>query len=618
MKVIDLASGEKFPEDVIAALTDPAIIKTAFNAGFERICLSRWLKTHGYSLHNDSYSVAEDHVRDYLDPASWRCTMIWSAYLGLPLSLAGAGAVLGLEKQKLDSGKDLIKYFCKPCTPTKTNGMRTRNLPEHAPEKWRQFVIYNERDVVTELEIQKRLAGYPVPDEVWEQYRHDQEINDRGIALDMTLVENAIHMDEQSHAELTGMMRELTQLDNPSSVQQMKRWLAENGMEVESLGKKQVAELLKDAPKPLGDVLALRQQLAKSSVKKYQAMQVCVCADGRARGMFQFYGANRTGRFSGRLIQLQNLPQNHLPDLDTARDLVRCGDYETLQMLYGSVPDVLSELIRTAFIAPEGKLFYVADFSAIEARVIAWLAHEDWRTEVFKDGKDIYCASASAMFHVPVEKHGINGHLRQKGKIAELALGYGGSVGALKAMGALEMGLTEDELLPLVSAWRESNPNIVKLWWDVDAAAMAAVSDKASVETHGITFTYRSGMLFVTLPSGRQLAYVKPAIGTNQFGSPSLTYLGVGGTKHWERLESYGPKLCENIVQATARDILCYAMHTLRHCFICGHVHDELIIEADQTVSLQTICEQMGKTPPWADGLILRADGYTTPFYKKD
>lgn len=616
--VVDLARGEQIPPEIINALTNPVILKTAFNAQFERVCLSRWMKCHGYPLHNESYAAPGDHVSDYLDPVSWRCTMVWSAYLGLPLSLAGAGAVLGLEKQKLESGKDLIKYFCKPCSPTKSNGMQTRNLPEHAPDKWAQFVIYNERDVVTEMEIQKRLANYPVPEDVWEQYRLDQEINDRGIALDMTLVESAICMDAKSHRELTDMMHNLTQLENPSSVQQMKRWLAENGMEVDSLGKKQVAELLKDAPKPLGDVLALRQQLAKSSVKKYQAMQACVCADGRARGMFQFYGANRTGRFSGRLIQLQNLPQNHLPDLEQARELVRAGDYETMQMLYSSVPDVLSELIRTAFVAPRGKLFYVADFSAIEARVIAWLAHEDWRTEVFKAGKDIYCASASAMFHVPVEKHGINSHLRQKGKIAELALGYGGSVGALKAMGALEMGLQEDELLPLVSAWRESNPNIVKLWWDVDAAAMAAVMDKTSVTTHGIRFTRKSGMLFVTLPSGRELAYVKPAIGTNQFGSPSLTYLGVGSTKKWERLESYGPKLCENIVQATARDILCYAMNTLRSCLICGHVHDEVIIEADPSVSLQALCEQMSRTPPWADGLILQADGYTTPFYKKD
>ena len=618
VQVIDLAHGETIPAEVIAALTDEKVIKYAFNASFERICLSHWLAVNGYDLCNSMYSIPGDSVRNYLDPASWRCTMIWAAYLGLPLSLAGVGAVLGLEKQKLDTGRDLIRYFCRPCAPTQSNGERTRNLPDHAPERWREFITYNKRDVETEMEIHHRLTNYPVPDEVWDQYHLDQEINDRGILVDRRLVENAIRMDAQSHEELTSLMKQLTQLDNPGSVQQMKRWLAENGLEVESLGKKQVAALLKDAPKPLGDVLALRQQLAKSSVKKYQAMQAAMCADGRTRGCFQFYGANRTGRFSGRLIQLQNLPQNHLPDLDAARELVRAGDYDAIEMLYGSVPEVLSELIRTAFIAPEGKLFYVADFSAIEARVIAWLAHEDWRAEVFKNGGDIYCASASAMFHVPVEKHGINGHLRQKGKIAELALGYGGSVGALKAMGALEMGLQEDELLPLVQAWRESNPNIVKLWWDVDAAAMAAVTEKGETETHGIRFQYRSGMLFVTLPSGRNLAYVKPAIGENQFGSPALTYLGVGGTKKWERIETYGPKLCENIVQAISRDILCYAMNTLRHCFIVAHVHDEIIIEADPRMSLQVLCEQMARTPPWAKGLLLRSDGFVTPFYKKD
>ena len=922
VNVIDLASGESIPGEIIDAITDSTVIKTAFNANFERICLSRWLTLHGYPLHNEHYSVPEDYVRDYLDPSSWRCTMVWSAYLGLPLSLAGVGTVLGLEKQKLEEGKELIRYFCIPCKPTESNGGRTRNLPCHAPEKWELFKRYNKRDVETEMEIQQRLSNYPVPDFVWGEYHLDQEINDRGIAVDITLVNSAIAMDAQSNAELTEKMRELTQLVNPGSVMQMKRWLAENGMEVDSLGKKEVAALLKDAPAPLRDVLTLRQQLAKSSVKKYTAMRDCVCADGRARGMFQFYGANRTGRFcltgdhevltpngwvrldqwdggilacwsastqyvsfqeakkvsfdysgpmytyadtridqcstpdhkmfakkrydsdwqdmtveemsklrpsipltgikqyrntvntlwlrilimiqadgyykddgsislnfkkqrkierckmllrqagiayqigtyekehvtrftipsrcvplwlkqfrtktfgywlfdespdvffdelpnwdgyrcgpnsiqyatcykqnadivqalahmsgrtaimktkvpsnpnwktayildiwlypgncheikakpvvtdfngkvycavtstgyflvrrngkvwvtgnSGRLVQLQNLPQNHLNDLDNARELVRDGDYEAIQQLYGDVPDTLSQLIRTAFIAPEGKQFYVADFSAIEARVIAWIAHEDWRAEVFKNGGDIYCASASQMFKVPVEKHGINGHLRQKGKIAELALGYGGSVGALKAMGAIEMGLQEEELYPLVKAWRESNPNIVKLWWDVDAAAMEAVNDKTTVTTHGLTFTCKSGMLFITLPSGRNLSYVKPMIGTNQFGAPSITYLGVGGTKRWERLETYGPKLVENIVQGFSRDVLCHAMNTLRYCFICGHVHDEVIIEADPKVSLEAICEQMGRTPPWAEGLILRADGYTTPYYKKD
>lgn len=619
VNVIDLARGEKIPAEVLDALTDDAVIKSAFNANFERVCLSRYLADLGVSLDSfaDHHPLSREPAR-FLNPRSWRCTMVWSAYLGLPLSLAGAGAVLGLEKQKLESGRDLIRYFCRPCAPTQSNGQRTRNLPRHAPDRWDEFITYNKRDVETEMEIQRRLTNYPVPEEIWDQYCIDQEINDRGILLDMTLVENAIRMDAQSHEELTEKMKELTRLDNPSSVQQMKRWLMENGLEVDSLGKKQVAALLKDAPSPLKEVLSLRQQLAKSSVKKYLAMESAACVDGRARGMFQFYGANRTGRFSGRLIQLQNLPQNHLSDLEAARDLVRAGDYEGVEEMFGDVPDTLSQLIRTAFVAPEGKLFYVSDFSAIEARVIAWLAGEQWRLDLFKAGGDIYCGSASQMFGVPVEKHGVNGHLRQKGKIAELALGYGGSVGALKAMGAIEMGLTEDELLPLVKAWREANPRIVRLWWDVDSAAMTAVREKTSAQTHGVRFTCRSGMLFVTLPSGRNLAYVKPAIGENQFGSPSLTYLGVGGTKKWERLESYGPKLCENITQAIARDILCHAMTTLRCCSIVAHVHDELIIEADPSMSLEALCQQMGRTPPWAESLILRADGYTTPFYKKD
>ena len=619
VQVVDLARGEKIPAEVLDALTDDAVTKAAFNANFERVCLSRYLSDLGVSLDPfaDRHPLSRERTR-FLNTRSWRCTMIWSAYLGLPLSLGGAGAVLGLEKQKLETGRDLIRYFCRPCAPTQSNGQRTRNLPAHAPDRWEEFIVYNRRDVETEMEIQRRLTNYPVPEEVWDQYCIDQEINDRGILIDMPLVENAIRMDEESHDELTEKMKELTQLDNPSSVAQMKRWLMENGLEVDSLGKKQVTALLKDAPSPLREVLSLRQQLARSSVKKYLAMQSAACADGRARGMFQFYGANRTGRFSGRLIQLQNLPQNHLEDLEAARELVRAGDYEGVEEMFGDVPDTLSQLIRTAFVAPEGKLFYVSDFSAIEARVIAWLAGEQWRLDLFKAGGDIYCGSASQMFGVPVEKHGVNGHLRQKGKIAELALGYGGSVGALKAMGAIEMGLSEDELLPLVKAWRNANPRIVRLWWDVDSAAMAAVREKTSTQTHGIRFTCRSGMLFITLPSGRNLAYVKPAIGENQFGSPSLTYLGVGGAKKWERLESYGPKLCENITQAVARDILCYAMTTLRCCSIVAHVHDELIIEADPSMSLEVLCEQMGRTPPWAEGLILRADGYATPFYKKD
>ena len=603
VQVIDLACGETIPEEIIAALEDDAVIKWAFNAAFERICLSRFL---GY------------HTGTYLSPKSWRCSMIWAATMGLPLSLEGVGAVLGLEKQKLTEGKDLIKYFCQPCAATKSNGGRTRNRPFHALDKWEAFKRYNIRDVETEIGIQRKLRKFPVPDEVWEEYHIDQEINDRGVRLDMELVQQAIAMDTRSREELTAAMKDMTALENPNSVQQMKQWLSDNGIETDSLDKKAVAELLKDAPDNLADVLTLRQQLAKSSVRKYQAMEKTVCSDGRARGMFQFYGANRTGRFSGRNIQLQNLPQNHLPDLSEARSLVRSGDFDGVELLYEDVPDTLSQLIRTAFIPRENALFYVADFSAIEARIIAWFAGESWRQQVFEKGGDIYCASASQMFKVPVEKHGTNGHLRQKGKIAELALGYGGSVGALKAMGALDMGLSEDELPALVDAWRQANPRIVEFWWAVDRAVMEAVKYKHTTTDYGLTFSCKSGMLFITLPSGRKLAYVKPKIGTNKFGGSCITYEGVGGTKKWERLDSYGPKFVENIVQATARDILCYAMKTLRCCSIVMHIHDELVIEADPKVSLDAICDQMGRTPPWAKGLLLRADGYTTPFYKKD
>ena len=603
VSVVDLAMGEKIPPAILSALKDETIIKYAFNANFERICLSRML---GYE------------TGTYLDPSSWHCTMIWSAYMGLPLSLQGCGTVLNLDKQKLTEGKDLIKYFCVPCQPTKTNGGRTRNRPTDAPEKWGRFKAYNARDVETELEIQMKLSKFPVPEYLWDEYHIDQQINDTGVALDMTLVREAIAMDGVSGEELSTSIKSLTALENPNSVSQMKDWLSDNGLQTETLGKKTVVELLKTAPEHLREVLALRQQLAKSSVKKYQAMQNAVCSDGRARGMFQFYGANRTGRWAGRLIQMQNLPQNHLSDLEEARSLVRCGDFEAVKMLYEDVPDTLSQLIRTAFVAPGDRKFIVADFSAIEARVIAWIAGEDWRQTVFAEGKDIYCASASQMFGVPVEKHGVNGHLRQKGKIAELALGYGGSVGALKAMGAIEMGLTEDELQPLVSAWRDANPNIVDFWWAVDSAVKTAVQNKTSTETHGIAFTYKSGMLFITLPSGRNLAYVKPKIGTNKFGTSSVTYEGVGGTKKWERLESYGPKFVENIVQATARDILCYAMKTLRNTSMVMHIHDEIVIEADPRMSLEAVCEQMGRTPPWAEGLLLRADGYETKFYRKD
>ena len=597
--VIDLACGEKIPAEIVDALSDESVIKWAFNAQFERVCLSNYLDT-------------------WLSPDSWHCTMVWSATLGLPLSLEGVGAVLGLEKQKLTEGKNLIKYFCVPCAPTKTNGGRTRNLPQHDMEKWEQFKAYNLRDVETEMSIQKKLSRFPVPDTIWDEYHLDQEINDRGIALDMTLVEQAIAIDSISRKNLTQQIQNLTDLDNPNSVAQMKGWLSDNGLEMDTLGKKAVAETLKTAPKHLADVLSLRQQLAKSSVKKYTAMQTAVCKDSRARGMFQYYGANRTGRFAGRIIQLQNLPQNHMSDLADARALVRSGNYDALDLLYDDIPDTLSQLIRTAFVPQDGRKFIVADFSAIEARVLAWLAGEKWRMRVFADGKDIYCSSASQMFGVPVEKHGINGHLRQKGKIAELALGYGGSVGALKSMGALEMGLTEEELQPLVNAWRNANPMITALWWDIDRAVKTTIREHIPTEVAGLKFTYESGFLFMRLPSGRRLAYVKPRMGINQFGSESVTYEGVSATKKWERLESYGPKFCENAIQAIARDILMYAMQTLRNCSIVAHVHDELIIEADRRMSLSAVCEQMGRTPPWAKGLLLRADGYECDFYKKD
>lgn len=615
--VYDLASGDTVPEGIIRALADDSVIKWAYNASFERVCLSVWLRRN-YPQYFSSYSIEEDTVRNYLDPSSWRCSLVWGAYMGLPLSLEGIGKVLKLENQKMAEGKALIRYFCVPCKPTKANGGRTRNLPEHDPVKWSTFIAYNKRDVKTEMAIQKKLSKFPAPDFLWEEYHLDQEINDRGIQLDMVLVEQAIAIDERSREELSAKMRQLTALENPNSVQQMKEWLTKHGLEVDSLDKKSVKELLKTAPPELAEVLELRQQLAKSSVKKYQAMQNAVCTDGRARGMFQFYGANRSGRWAGRLIQLQNLPQNHMAHLEDARSLVRSGDYTLLSALYDSVPEVLSELIRTAFVPRDGYKFIVSDFSAIEARVLSFLAGESWRLKVFAENGDIYCASASAMFHVPVEKHGQNAHLRQKGKIAELALGYGGSVGALKSMGALEMGLSEEELQPLVDAWRTSNPNIVQLWWDVDNAVKTTVRQRLDTETHGIRFRYRSGMLFIILPSGRQLCYVKPKMGTNKFGGDSVTYEGVGSTKKWERIESYGPKFVENIVQAVSRDILMYAIRTLSHCFIVGHVHDELIIECSMDVSLDAVCEQMGRTPPWIEGLNLRADGYETMFYKKD
>lgn len=615
--VYDLACGDSVPDKILKALTDNSVTKYAFNAAFERVCLSVYLK-RSYPEYFKSYSSPEDCVGNYLDPEGWKCTLVWSAYNGLPLSLAGVGMALRLEEQKMSEGKDLIRYFCSPCKPTKTNGGRTRNLPEHAPDKWELFKKYNKRDVEVEMQIQNRLHNYPVPDSVWDEYHLSEEINDRGILVDMDLVKKAIQIDELSKSNLTEELQDRTGLDNPNSVMQMKEWLSENGMAMESLGKKEVAAAIKDAPDDITEVLQLRQQLAKSSVRKYQAMKNAACEDGRCHGMFFFYGANRSGRWAGRLVQLQNLPQNHMDDLSQARELVKTGDYEMLTLLYDNVPLVLSELIRTAFVPRPGYKFIVSDFSAIEARVLSHLAGEKWRTEVFRTGGDIYCASASQMFKVPVEKHGQNAHLRQKGKIAELALGYGGSVGALKAMGAIEMGLSEEELQPLVNMWRSSNSNVVSYWWQVDEAVKNVIKMHTREQVGNVVFYWKSGMLFIQLPSGRTLAYVKPRIGENKFGGESVTYMGNDAKKKWSRIESYGPKFVENIVQAISRDILCYAMRTLSHCFIVGHVHDELIIEASKDVSLKTICDQMGRIPPWLPGAILRADGYECGFYKKD
>ena len=621
VKVYDLACGDTIPEEILAALSDENITKWAFNASFERICLSNWLKQH-CPEHFRGYSIPEDPASKYLDPSSWKCTMIWSAYMGLPLSLEGVGAVLKLQDQKLKEGKDLIRYFCKPCKPTKANGGRTRNLPQHDSEKWILFKEYNRRDVEVEIAIKQKLARFPVPDFVWDEYHLDQEINDRGIMIDPEFVSNAIAFDERSRASLMSKMRDITGIDNPNSVQQMKEWLSDRGVKMESLGKKEVAKFVKDSignmDGNITEALKLRLQLAKSSVRKYQAMQNVMCSDGRAHGMFQFYGANRSGRWAGRLIQLQNLPQNHIPDLAEARALVRSGDYDTMNLLYNDITDTLSQLIRTAFIPKPGYKFIVSDYSAIEARVLAHIAGEKWRSKVFAEGKDIYCASASQMFGVPVEKHGINSHLRQKGKIAELALGYGGSVGALKSMGALDNGLQEEELQPLVNAWRQANPNIVHFWWDVDNAVKTTVRQRIKTEVRGIRFSYKSGMLFITLPSGRQLAYVKPRIGENRFGGESVTYEGIGATKKWERIESYGPKFVENIVQAISRDLLCFAMRNLSFCQIVGHVHDEVIIECSPEVSVQSLCGIMSRSPDWMPGILIRGDGYQCDFYQKD
>ena len=544
--------------------------------------------------------------------------MIWSAYMGLPFSLEGVGKVLGLEKQKLIEGKDLIKYFCVPCTPTKSNGFRNRNLPYHDKIKWEAFKTYNIRDVDTEKEIQCKLMKFPVPDFIWEEYNLDQEINDRGIKVDLDFVDRVIAIDDKVRTKLMSELQILTELENPNSVVQLKGWLSEQGVETESLDKKSVKELVKVTKGEVSKALALRMQLSKSSIKKYQAMKDVACEDNRCRGMFQFLGANRTGRFSGRNVQLQNLPRNTMKELFEVRSIIKNRDGDILELLYDNVPDILSQLIRTAFVPKENMKFYVADFSSIEARVIAWLAGETWREELFKKGGDIYCMSASQMFGVPVVKHGVNGDLRQKGKIAELACGYGGSVGALTAMGALDMGLKEDELKPLVLSWREANQNIVALWWAVDKAIKDAIVMKGLTKTHGIEFECRSGLLRITLPSGRKLTYIKPKIEINKFGGESVTYEGVGVAKKWERIESYGPKFVENIVQAISRDILMYALQNLSVYNIVAHVHDEVIIEAPENIRLEDICGIMSRVPYWAKGLILTADGYTCEFYMKD
>lgn len=601
--VVDLASGEEIPEDIRQALSDEKVIKTAHNASFERVCLSRYLNLP---------------TGEYLPPFQWHCTMTWAAYLGFPLSLKSVGAVLGLDKQKMDEGKDLIRFFCVPCKPTKTNGGRTRNMAKDAPEKWETFIEYNKRDVEVEMQIAMKLSRFQVPQQVWEEYWISEEINDRGIKIDKELVENAIWIDGEVRRDLKAKMQTLTGLDNPNSVQQLTGWLKGEGVEISTLGKKDVKKMIEDQEGDVKEALQIRQQLAKSSVKKYEAMKNAVCSDGRIRGCFMFYGANRTGRFCGRLVQLQNLPKNYLPDLAEARELVRKGDIDGLKMLYDDIPDTLSQLIRTAFVASPGSLLYVADFSAIEARVLSWMAGEQWRMEAFASGKDIYCESASQMFGVPVEKHGQNAELRQKGKVAELGLGYGGGIGALRSMGALEMGLDEEELAPLVQAWRAASPNIVRFWWEVDRAAKRAVYKKEKSKVGNLTFRYESGFLFITLPSGRDLAYVRPRKGENKFGEDSITYEGIGATKKWERIETYGPKLTENIIQAISRDLLCNAMRNLRDNKICMHIHDELVIEAPASTDLDEICDIMSRTPPWAEGLLLRADGYITPWYKKE
>ena len=615
VQVVDMANGEEIPESILAALADENVVKRAFNVNFERVCLSKYLRKN-YPQYFQSYSIDEDTVGDFLNPESWHCSMIHARTLGLPSSLAEVGKVLGIEQQKMTEGKALVKFFCVPYDTV--DGVPQFHNPKDYPDKWEIFKAYNKRDVEAELEIDRKLSRFPVPDFIWQEFYLDQEINDRGILVDMQLADKAIRLDAEAKEELTSEMKRLTGVENPNSVYQLLDWLETQGYKSDSLGKTQVQELIKTAKEPVKSVLQMRLQLSKSSVKKYTAMKNTACSDNRARGMFSFYGASRTGRWAGRNVQLQNLPQNHLPDLTEARELVKYSSFEDIQMLYDDVPDTLSQLIRTAFIPRQGMKFIVADFSAIEARVIAWLAGEEWRMKAFANGEDIYCASASKMFGVPVVKHGENGHLRQKGKISELACGFGGSVGAMKAMGADSLGLSDTELKQIVTDWREASPHITELWWAVDRAVKKAVKEKTATKTHGLLFSYEAGFLFIRLPSGRRLAYAKPYIGKNKFGGESVTYMGINAQKKWDRLESYGPKFVENCVQGIARDLLMYSMQTLSQYFIVGHIHDEMIIEASKDMSLEEVCQQMARTPKWAKGLILRADGYECEFYKKD
>ena len=615
VQVVNMANDEEIPENILAALADENVVKRAFNCNFERICLSKYLHENN-PQYFQSYSISEDTVGDYLSPENWHCSMIHARTLGLPSSLAEVGKVLGIEQQKMTEGKALIKFFCTPYDTI--DGVPQFHNPKDYPEKWEIFKAYNKRDVEAELEIDRKLSRFPVPDFLWKEFYLDQEINDRGILVDMQLADKAISLDAEAKEELTAEMKRLTGVENPNSVYQLLDWLETQGYKSDSLGKTQVQELIKTAKEPVKSVLQMRLQLSKSSVKKYTAMKNTACSDNRARGMFSFYGASRTGRWAGRNVQLQNLPQNHLPDLSEARELVKYGSFEDIQMLYDDVPDTLSQLIRTAFIPRQGMKFIVADFSAIEARVIAWLAGEEWRMKAFANGEDIYCASASKMFGVPVVKHGENGQLRQKGKISELACGFGGSVGAMKAMGADSLGLSDTELKQIVTDWREASPHITELWWAVDRAVKKAVKEKTATKTHGLLFSYEAGFLFIRLPSGRRLAYAKPYIGKNKFGGESVTYMGINAQKKWDRLESYGPKFVENCVQGIARDLLMYSMQTLSQYFIVGHIHDEMIIECPKDTKLDEICQQMARTPDWAKGLLLRADGYECSFYKKD